>query len=81
VKGIAFLIIGSTFRIHGNAILFGSGLAVGRHSFNLDAELAFELKEIGALFPQKRVKQRRVSGAAVRPTRWMKFRRRREDHS
>src|SRR5260221_4555947 len=53
VKGIAFLIVGSTFRIHGNAILFGSGLAVGRHSFNLDAELAFELKEIGALFPQE----------------------------
>jgi len=54
VKGIAFLIVGSTFRIHGNAILFGSGLAVGRHSFNLDAELAFELKEIGALFPQEK---------------------------
>lgn len=40
---------------HGwDAISFGSGLAVRGNSFDLDAELALQLKEIRALLPQEK---------------------------
>jgi len=45
---------GDAIRSGRGAIFFESGLAVGGNSFNLDAELALELKEIGALFPQEK---------------------------
>ncbi len=45
---------GNAIRRGRDAILFGSGLAVCGDSFNLDAELALELKEIRALFPQEK---------------------------
>jgi len=44
---------GNTFRGGGSAVLLGSGLTVRRNSFDLDAELALQLEEIGALFPQE----------------------------
>src|SRR5579863_2773073 len=45
---------GNVFRGDRRAVLFGSGLAIRGNSFDLDAELAFELKEVGALFPQEK---------------------------
>src|ERR1700721_1789750 len=53
VDGNAVLVCGNAIRCDGDAILFGRGLATGGDSFNLDAQLALELKEIRALFPQK----------------------------
>lgn len=41
-------------RSNRDAILFGSGLAIRGDSFDFDAELAFELKEVRALFPQEK---------------------------
>ena len=45
---------GNAIRSGRGAILFGSSLAVGGNSFNLDAELALELEEIGALFAKEK---------------------------
>src|SRR5437879_13904766 len=45
---------GNSIRSNRDAILFGSGLTVGRNSFDLDAELALELKELRALFPKEK---------------------------
>ena len=53
VDGNAVLVCGNAIRCDRGAILFGRGLAIGGDSFNLDAELALELKEIRALFPQE----------------------------
>ena len=44
---------GNTLRNCRSAILFRSCLAIRGNSFNLDAELAFELKEVRALFSQE----------------------------
>src|SRR5437879_8496100 len=45
---------GNSIRSNRDAILFGSGLTVGGNSFDLDAQLALELKELRALFPQEK---------------------------
>src|SRR5882724_11662201 len=47
-------VCGNAIRSGRDAILFGSGLAVGGNSFDLDAELALKLKELRALFPQEK---------------------------
>ena len=53
IDGNAVCVCGSAIRSGRGAILFGSGLAVCGDSFNLNSELALELEEIRALFPQK----------------------------
>ena len=72
LEGAAFVIYGRSVGVRGSpirsgrgAILFGSSLAVGGNSFDLDAQLALKLKEIGALFAQKECRgDAAFSGAA-----------------
>src|SRR5579859_7811941 len=59
--GNAVSVCGNAIRSGRDAILFGSGLTVGGNSFDLDAQLALELKELRALFP----KEKRGGGAAL----------------